>query len=70
MSHGMRVPKGFQAIQTPQINPCHQESKEDPIVLHLQLCCWSLARAIEIMDCSGLVMTRDEATEPRWIYQG
>ena len=44
--------------------PIYQASEEDPILVLLQLCTWSLARAVEIMDSGGLVFTADESAEP------
>ncbi|CAK9096979.1 Uncharacterized protein SCF082_LOCUS45505 [Durusdinium trenchii] len=38
---------------------------EDPIIVLLQLCTWSLTRAIEIMDGGGLLLTTTEA-EVSW----
>ena len=39
--------------------------KEDPVLRIMNMCCWSLARAIQAMDSGGIILSENDATAPR-----
>ena len=39
--------------------------KEDPVLRIMNVCCWSLARAIQIMDAGGIILAEDDAVATR-----